>query len=194
MKTCSKCREIKPFSDYGKNRAKKDGLQARCKDCRKEYSANNRDKIAEYNKEYRANNSNKIKEYNQRPEVKEQYNEWQREQNKNNPQYSLSKKVSNETRRALLGVHTDMTPVAEQYGIKKVGLTTPQYREYIESLWTEGMSWDNYGYGEGKWTIDHIFPKSFFDLTDPELYRKCSYYTNTQPMWYVDNVSKGNKL
>ena len=194
MKTCSKCREIKPFSDYGKNRAKKDGLQSRCKDCRKEYSANNRDKIAEYNKEYRANNSNKIKEYRGKPEVKERSREWQREQTKNNPQIRLSKKVSNETRWILLGVFSGMTPVSEQYGIDKVGLTSIQYREYIESLWTEGMSWDNYGHGEGKWTIDHMRPKNFYDLTDPELYRKCSYYTNTQPMWFVDNVVKGDRL
>ena len=184
MKTCSKCREIKPFSDYGKNRAKKAGLQSRCKDCRKEYSANNRDKIAEYKKEY-----------NQRPEVREQNNERGREQTKNNPQKRLGDKVSNETRWTLLGVHSDkMTPVSEQYGIDKVGLITSEYREYTESLWEEGMSWDNYGYGEGKWTIDHIIPKSYFDLTDPEQYRKCSHYTNTQPMWFVDNVAKGDKL
>ena len=165
MKTCTKCREIKPFSDYGKSRAKKDGLQAQCKECEKEYKG--------------------------KPEYKERYNERQREQYKDNPQYRF---VSTETRSTLLGVHPNMTSVSEQYGIDKVGLTTIQYREYIESLWTEGMSWDNYGHGEGKWTIDHIRPKNFFDLTDPELYRKCSYYTNTQPMWFVDNLAKGDRL
>ena len=167
MKTCTKCQQTKPSSDYSKDRRAKDSLCSRCKDCDREYSANNRDKIAEY----------------------------QREQYKNNPQRRLGDKVSVETRWTLLGVHSDkMTPVSEQYGIDKVGLTTIQYREYIESLWTEGMSWDNYGHGEGKWTIDHMRPKNFYDLTDPELYRKCSYYTNTQPMWFVDNVVKGDRL
>ena len=37
MKTCLKCRETKPFSDYGKNRSKKDGLQTYCKECNREY-------------------------------------------------------------------------------------------------------------------------------------------------------------
>jgi len=183
MKTCTKCKQTKPFSDYGKSRAKKDGLCSHCKDCKKEYSTNNRDKIGEYRKEY-----------GQRPEIKERYNAYQREQYKNNPQYSLSKKVTSETSRTLLGVYPGLTPVSEEYGIDKVGLITSEYREYIESLWTEGMSWNNYGHGEGKWTIDHIVPKSFFDLTDPEQYRKCSHYTNTQPMWFVDNVAKGDKL
>ena len=181
MKTCTNCKQTKPSSDYAKDRSKKYGLCSRCRDC---------------DREYRVNNGNKIKqqEYRRRPEIKERYNAYQREQYKNNPQKRLGDKVSKETNYTLLGKHPHGGAVSEKYGMKKVGLTSIQYREYIESLWTEGMSWDNYGFGEGKWTIDHIFPKNFFDLTDPELYRKCSYYTNTQPMWYVDNVSKGNKL
>lgn len=35
MKTCSVCKETKPFKDFYKNRAKKDGYQYRCKDCSK---------------------------------------------------------------------------------------------------------------------------------------------------------------
>ena len=165
MKTCSKCQQTKPSSAYSKDRTKKDGLQAYCKDC--------------------------VKEYNGKPESIERNNERSRERYKNNPQERC---VSVETRSTLLGVHPRGGAVSEQYGIDKVGLTTIQYREYIESLWTEGMSWDNYGHGEGKWTIDHIDPKSQFDLTDPELYRKCSHYTNTQPMWFADNMSKGYRL
>ena len=84
--------------------------------------------------------------------------------------------------------------VSEEFCLNTIGLTTPQYRAYIESLWKEGMSWDNYGHGEGKWCIDHIIPKTQFDLTDLEQYRKCSHYTNTQPMWFVNNSSKKDKL
>ena len=180
MKTCTKCQQTKPFSDY---RSRKDGLHAQCKDCHnkknKEYRANNRNKLKEY-----------IKGYHKRPEIKER----RREQNKNNPQKRLNDKMTKETKNVLLGVYPGMTPVSEEYGIDKVGLTSPQYRAYIESLWTEGMSWDNYGRGGGKWCIDHKRPKNSYDLTDQELYRKCSHYTNTQPMWYADNVAKGDKL
>ena len=183
MKTCPQCQQTKPSSAYSKKRSAKDGLQTYCKDCSKEYRTNNSNKLKEQRKEYKG-----------RPEYKERYNERTRERYKNNPQSRLRIKVSVETRNVLLGVHSYGHAVSEQYGIKKVGLTTIQYREYTESLWTEGMSWDNYGHGEGKWTIDHIRPKNFYDLTDPELYRKCSYYTNTQPMWYMDNVSKGDRL
>tara|TARA_R100000084_G_C4588424_1_gene117236 strand:- start:137 stop:664 length:528 start_codon:yes stop_codon:yes gene_type:complete len=172
MKTCPQCKQTKPFSDYGKNRARKDGLQGYCKEC----------------------NNKKNKEYRGRSEVKEYYNEQRKERYKNNPQKRLNDKMTKETRWALLGVHSDYSIVSEQYGMNKVGLTSPQYRAYMESLWEEGMSWDNYGHGEGKWCIDHIIPKNSFDLTDPEQYKKCSHYTNTQPMWFVNNSSKKDKL
>ena len=33
MKQCSKCKETKPFSDFHKNKTKKDGCQSHCKQC-----------------------------------------------------------------------------------------------------------------------------------------------------------------
>ena len=183
MKTCPQCKQTKPFSDYGKHKKNKDGLCTYCKDCHNKKG-----------KEYYAKNRNKIKEHRGRPEIKERYNEYKRNRRKNNPQERLSIKMSQETNYTLLGVYTDMTIVSEQYAIERVGLTSPQYRAYIESLWEEGMSWDNYGRGESKWCIDHIIPKKSFDLTDPAQYKKCSHYTNTQPMWLKDNMTKGGRL
>jgi 5-methylcytosine-specific restriction endonuclease McrA len=54
------------------------------------------------------------------------------------------------------------------------------------------MSWDNYGYGKGKWVIDHIIPLSSAKNVD-ELHSLC-YYTNLQPLSWEDNMLKGNKL
>jgi predicted nucleic acid-binding Zn ribbon protein len=63
---------------------------------------------------------------------------------------------------------------------------------YFESKFKEGMTWENYGwYG---WHIDHIRPCSSFDLTNSEELKKCFHYTNLQPLWGMDNMSKGNKL
>jgi len=36
VKKCNKCGETKPLSDWGENKAKKDGLQTRCKVCVRE--------------------------------------------------------------------------------------------------------------------------------------------------------------
>jgi hypothetical protein len=64
-------------------------------------------------------------------------------------------------------------------------------KKYLESKFTTGMSWKNYGfYG---WHIDHIKPCASFDLSKPSEQRKCFHYTNLQPLWAKDNLSKGDK-
>ena len=75
---------------------------------------------------------------------------------------------------------------------KLLGCTIEKCKIYLESLFKEGMSWDNYGYRG--WHIDHIVPCSAFDLTNIEEQKKCFHYTNLQPLWAKDNLSKGDKL
>ena len=65
-------------------------------------------------------------------------------------------------------------------------------KKYLETLFSEGMSWENMGmYG---WHIDHIIPCAAFDLTDIEQQKKCFNYTNLQPLWAKDNLQKSSKL
>ncbi len=55
---------------------------------------------------------------------------------------------------------------------------------------TGGMTWKNkefYG-----WHIDHIVPLSSAK-TEEDVYKLC-HYTNLQPLWSKDNMSKGSKL
>jgi hypothetical protein len=61
---------------------------------------------------------------------------------------------------------------------------------YLEKQFTNGMSWDNYG----EWHIDHRKPCASFDLSSPEQQKLCCHYTNLQPLWAKDNLSKGDKL
>jgi len=60
-KKCTKCGETKEPSDFGKNRAQKDGLQGTCKECRKT-DARNKDYAREYAKRWRSENPEKSKE------------------------------------------------------------------------------------------------------------------------------------
>lgn len=75
---------------------------------------------------------------------------------------------------------------AEEY----LGCSIPEYRRYLESKFLDGMSWDNFGRGTGKWCIDHVRPIAFFDITNQEELKQCFRWTNTQCLWNQDNLAK----
>lgn len=72
-----------------------------------------------------------------------------------------------------------------------VGLEAKQLKLYIESLWLDGMSWDNYGRKIGCWNIDHIIPPSSVKTREEII--MLQHYTNLRPLWHSENVSKRNK-
>ncbi len=55
-KTCSKCKEEKPVSEFYRYKTSKDGLKGQCKGCMKSYYTINSDKISIRMKEYRDTN------------------------------------------------------------------------------------------------------------------------------------------
>jgi len=70
-----------------------------------------------------------------------------------------------------------------------VGCTPEFLKDYLETKFTKGMSWDLMG----KYIhIDHITPLSSAN-TDEEIYELC-HYTNLQPLWAEDNLKKSNKM
>jgi hypothetical protein len=66
------------------------------------------------------------------------------------------------------------------------------FKKHIESQFSDGMSWNNYGIGNRRWSIDHIIPCASFDMTIEGQREICFRYTNLQPMWHNDNVKKGS--
>ena len=73
---------------------------------------------------------------------------------------------------------------------KWTGCSKQFLKDYLASLFTEGMSWDNYG----EWHIDHIIPQAYFDFNNPDEVRMCWNYRNLQPLWGNDNIEKGANL
>jgi len=72
--------------------------------------------------------------------------------------------------------------------VELLGCTSSEFVAYLESRFQPGMSWSNYGVMG--WHVDHIVSCWRFDLSDPEQQRKCFHYTNLQPLWREDNLSK----
>ncbi len=69
-----------------------------------------------------------------------------------------------------------------------LGITWREFREYIESQFSPGMSWDN----RSEWHIDHIVPlavgKTEQDVID------LNHYTNLRPLWKNHNLEKSDTL
>jgi len=74
-----------------------------------------------------------------------------------------------------------------------VGCTPEFLKQYLESKFIEGMSWANQG-GKKGWQIDHRIPCASFDLSLEKNKHECFHYTNLQPLWAEDNLSKNDRL
>jgi len=73
-----------------------------------------------------------------------------------------------------------------KHSMEYVGCTIDALREHLEKQFTDGMSWEN----QGKWHVDHIRPCASFNLDNEIERHMCFHYTNLQPLWAFDNMSK----
>lgn len=140
---------------------------------------------------YRSNPVNKQKEsetkktYCARPEIKERINRWKRQKYKGNLNYRLITMLRNRLRLALKRKKPDAFT-------KNLGCSIDDLIRHLESRFQKGMTWNNWG--PTGWHIDHIKPLSKFDLSDLEEFRQAVHYTNLQPLWAKDNLSKNNRI
>lgn len=63
-----------------------------------------------------------------------------------------------------------------------------EFKIHIESKFTDEMNWGNYA---SYWQLDHKTPISLAK-NEKEVY-ELNHYTNFQPMYWKDNISKGNR-
>tara|TARA_R110000765_G_scaffold220519_1_gene324427 strand:- start:36 stop:668 length:633 start_codon:yes stop_codon:yes gene_type:complete len=159
----------------------------------KKWVIKNRKHYLDYLKNYRAKNKKKIiqekKEYYLKNRNKIIVNavEYSRKKLKTDPLFRLIENYRSRTRSALKGIDKS-EPTLKLLGIPNNDF----FRNFMEEQFQEGMTWKNYGHNG--WHIDHIIPCASFDFSDPEQQKKCFHYTNLQPLWAHDNMSKGNKI
>jgi len=209
MKICSCCKENKGLSEFGRDKGRKDGLYVYCKQCskikRKRLRDNNIDAIRKRDREYQKvwgkNNQNKKKKYFQNwrnknlEKDRQRVKDWQ----KQNPNYfknyansryknDISYRIANRLRGrlwdALRGGSHKMGSA-----VKDLGCSLKELIVHLEQQFQAGMTWDNYG----KWHIDHVIPLSSFNLENRDELLKACNYTNLQPLWAAENISKGGR-
>jgi len=126
-----------------------------------------------------------------RQQKKEAINKLNKEYYERHPEAVFANGLRSRIRMALLN-NGDNTK--KQFKtVDLIGCSVGFLRQYLESLFTEGMSWNNYGNKKGQWSIDHIIPCCSFNLYNGDQQKKCFHYTNLQPMWHLDNLKKGKK-
>lgn len=197
-KRCSTCRKVKLLSEFSKYASSKDKHGHCCKICKRiagrKYHNENKDKInnkkkeSYYNDLEKQSNRKKIYREQNKKEILERERKRRAIRKATDIQYKLSLNLRGRILKA----------INKQYGskayssIELLGCSIQEVRDHLEKQFIDGMSWDNHGIHG--WHIDHIKPCASFDLTDPEQQKKCFHYTNLQPLWAFDNLSKGANI
>jgi hypothetical protein len=184
LSPCKTCGEVKSFSDFrdmgsNLNSSGSPVYNYECLDCsllkkRKEYqnlSPEKKQQIIDYSRQWQKENIEQVRVLRKKYE----------KQPKN--------RAARNVRRRL----KDFLKTKDNNFSKDIGCTRAELVKHLESQFSEGMNWDNYGSGKngdhvGSWHIDHIIPLSKFEGEYP------NHYTNLQPMWGKENISWGGKI
>lgn len=204
-KICSKCGQIKEFEDFHVRKASKDGRKPNCKSCvskyMAEYTEKNKERIASFLLEYRKNNREKARAhaavYNKKnaERLRKQNRAYARNNrdkiNKRRKKYLRE----NPTAKLACAARTRMAMAITAKGFTKkektadyLGCDWETFKQHLESQFDDGMTLSNHG----EWHIDHIVPLASAK-TEKRL-RELLHYTNTQPLWAKDNLTKGARM
>lgn len=209
LKPCRRCKQefcIDSFPSYIHKTGKKAGCLYRsyiCKPCQVLESAeryqNNKEKVKLCVQNYHAKNKEKVKEWSsnyyqknkERVYLKKKL--WKinnrekylatKKRHKQLPHNKIKRSLSNRIKKLLKG---------DRNRDISIGCDGKSLIAYIESRFQFGMTWENYGWGDGKWVIDHIKPISLFDIKEREERYSANHYSNLQPLWYVQNDAKSD--
>jgi hypothetical protein len=204
LNTCRRCVCSRRRAAYAKNpehfRAKRKAWSEKNKQKDLEQQRNryhlNPEKFRAKSQNYRKNNPLKVELLSNEWRLKNKAHcaAYQRHKYKTNIQSRLKTLISGRIFESLFIAKTSKNKKT----VDLLGCSMKQLKAYLESLFEQGMTWENHGrYLKGglmTWHIDHVIPCAAFDLTDPEQQKKCFHYSNLQPLWAVDNLQKQDKL
>lgn len=145
----------------------------------KDWSKENRIELQKYHSKWREDNREHVNKYAREYEAKRCAND---------PKYKLGKR----TRTALYTCLKEANVAKYRKTFDLLGYSIEDLMQHLEKLFTEGMTWDNYG----EWHVDHKIPMASFQFesTDDLGFKECWKLSNLQPLWGSDNLSKGIKL
>ena len=196
IKNCIRCHTDKPFTFEFFPRSSGFSINGQpfrsvCKDCfnanlrkvRNENLVERRRKDREYNRKRR--NPTKEDKRIRRNKLQSEYRRNRREE----PEFRLRELIRSRLTREIKRIKSTKYKVAQN---SYLGCTTAQLKVHLEDQFQPGMTWDNHGWGNDKWHIDHIVPMASAKTRDG-IYELC-HYSNLQPLWQPDNFAKSDKV
>ena len=145
----------------------------------------NADRRKEYHRSYG-------KEYNRHPEVLARHRAWKKANRAHMNAYFAKRPIMDRVYASLRQrVRKILHCPANGSRFKFIGCTAEFLRDHLEKQFRPGMTWDTWGVTG--WHIDHVKPLTAFDLTNPEQKSIACHWSNLQPLWYWENIAKGDK-
>ena len=185
---CSQCK--KTFTpDFG--RGKRSHTAKYCSQpCRDAAERDSKLRWLEANPELRKEVANAYA----RKVIEEKGEQWKKVR-KRNAEYIKDRLNSDDDYRLTHNLRTRLNRALKQYKASKrtsvtklIGCSIEELRAHLENQFVDGMTWENWT--RDGWHIDHIKPIASFDRPDDP---DCWHYTNLQPLWASENMSKGSK-
>jgi hypothetical protein len=136
---------------------------------------------------YRRNYVKKRRKESKYKELEKGWSKKNREKNKDNPQYQLNDRMRHGIRASLNGQKKgDTWESLVDYNFKEL-------YNHFESLFTDGMNWDEFLKGEIH--LDHIIPQCYWQYEKPEdeEFYHCWKLENIQPLWATTRIINGKK-
>jgi hypothetical protein len=215
-KTCTECNEEKKGTEFAysslvckkctserdkeeNNRPAPDAPPKTCSKCNKEQSAMQfryhsmtcatceKEKLYEWRKKKPEKFKDLCKKYRSKDESKEKRATYLRDKYASDMNFRLEKLYRNRVRLFIKGGVKHGKAKYEEM----LGCSWDTLREWLQSNFAEGMTWENYG---TEWHVDHTMPCAIFDFTEQENVRTCFNWSNLSPMFGPENISKSDKV
>lgn len=174
-KECTGCKENKPLLEFYLQKAGRYGRHAKCKACLAKYQKDTLNGyVQNMSEEQICKKRAYIVEYYRRRAAVDPIFYFKR---------GIRSSMSTYFKQAAKGQF-----LKAEHTVDLLQCSLEFFLQYIQEKFTEGMTLENYG----EWHLDHIIPLATA-ITREDVVR-LNHYTNFQPLWAKDNLSKGAKL
>lgn len=217
-KKCWQCKKALPISLFAIDKKNKTGMSCKCAECLVKTKEHKRIRIGKYrqdkadhfnakrrenysrlsNQEKKLlNNMSKIYQLENKVKIKKQRRSYRQNNkesiNDRNKKYNSSKRAVDPMFKLRCSARERLVKYFGKHKSSStkelLGCSFEDLKIHLELQFQPEMKWDNYGFGQDKWNVDHVIPLA--KASNEEELKALCHYSNLQPLWQIDNILKG---